>query len=82
MGVCFVLLEKRGPCQLRTVLRDVGLAEDIVTCSSASYGPGVEELFDVTLNDWSQRRNVGKFRMLLEFRSASLRLAAWRLLLG
>ena len=56
---------KRGRCQLRTVIGDVEFADDTVTCSSASFAPAVEQLFDETLNDWSQRRNVGKTERLL-----------------
>ena len=56
---------KRGRCQLRTVLGDVEFADDTVTCSAASFAPAVEQLFDETLNDWSQRRNVGKTERLL-----------------
>ena len=56
---------KRGRCQLRTVLGDVEFANDTVTCSAASFAPAVEQLFDETLNDWSQRRNVGKTERLL-----------------
>ena len=37
----------------------------MVTCSAASFAPAVEQLFDKTLNDWSQRRNVGKTERLL-----------------
>ena len=56
---------KRGRCQLRTVLGDVEFADDTVTCSTASFAPAVEQLFDDTLRDWSQRRNVGKTERLL-----------------
>ena len=56
---------KRGRCQLRTVIGDVEFADDMVTCSAASFAPAVELLFDETLNDWSQRRNVGKTERLL-----------------
>ena len=56
---------KRGRCQLRTVIGDVEFADDTVTCSAASFAPAVEQLFDETLNDWSQRRNVGKTERLL-----------------
>ena len=56
---------KRGRCQLRTVLGDVEFADDTVTCSAASFAPAVEQLFDDTLRDWSQRRNVGKIERLL-----------------
>ena len=40
-------------------------ADDTVTCSAASFAPAVEQLLDETLNDWSQRRNVGKTERLL-----------------
>ena len=56
---------KRGRCQLRTVLGDVEFADDTVTCSAASFALAVEQLFDETLSDWSQRRNVGKTERLL-----------------
>ena len=56
---------KRGRCQLRTVIGDVEFADDTVTCSAASFAPAVEQLFDETLNDWSQRRNIGKTERLL-----------------
>ena len=56
---------KRGRCQLKTVLGDVEFADDTVTCSTASFAPAVEQLFDDTLHDWSQRRNVGKTERLL-----------------
>ena len=56
---------KRGRCQLRTVMGDVEFADDTVACSAASTAPAVEQLFDDTLNDWSQRRNVGKTERLL-----------------
>ena len=56
---------KRGRCQLRTVLGDVEFADDTVTCSTASFAPAVEQLFDDTLRDWSQRQNVGKTERLL-----------------
>ena len=56
---------KRGRCQLRTVIGDVEFADDTVTCSVASFAPAVEQLFDDTLHDWSQRRNVGKTERLL-----------------
>ena len=64
---------KKGRCQLRTVLGDVEFADDTVTCSAASFAPAVEQLFDETLNDWSQRRNVRQsvswwFLMHLVFR--------------
>ena len=65
---------KRGRCRLRTVLGDVEFVDDTATCLAASFAPAVEQLFDWTLSDWSQRRNVGKTeRMHLEFRSVSLR---------
>ena len=48
---------KRKRSQLFTVLGDVEFADDTVTCASASYAPAVE-LFDATLQDWSQRRNA------------------------
>ena len=44
---------------------DVEFADDTVTCSSASAAPAVEQLFDETLRDWSQRRNTGKTERLL-----------------
>ena len=53
-------LRKRGRCQIRTVIGDVEFADDTVTCSRASFAPNVEALFDTTLTDWSQKRNVGK----------------------
>ena len=56
---------KRGRCQLRTVFGDVEFADDTVTCSAASFAPAVEQLFDDTLRDWNQRRNVGKTERLL-----------------
>ena len=55
---------KRGRCQLRTVLGGVEFADDTVTCSAASFAPAVQQLFDDTLNGWSQRRNVGKTECL------------------
>ena len=39
--------------------------DDTVTCASASYAPAVEQLFDATLQDWSQRRNAHKTERLL-----------------
>ena len=51
---------KRGRFQLRTVLGDVEFADDTVTCASASSAPLVEDLFDTTLRDWCQKRNVRK----------------------
>ena len=56
---------KRGWCQLRTLLGDVEFADDTVTCSAASCARAVEELFDSTLQDWSQRRNIAKTERLL-----------------
>ena len=56
---------KRGRCQLRTVLGDVEFADDTVTCAAAACAPAVEDLFDTTLRDWSQKRNVGKTERLL-----------------
>ena len=56
---------KKGRFQLRIVLGDVDFADDTVTCSSASHAVAVEDLFDNTLHDWSQRRNVGKTKRLL-----------------
>ena len=56
---------KRGRCQLRTVLGDVEFADDTVTCASAGSAPLVEDLFDTTLGDWCQRRNIGKTERLL-----------------
>ena len=56
---------KRGRCQLRTVLGDVEFADDTVTCASAACAPMVEDLFDATLQDWSQKRNVVKTERLL-----------------
>ena len=56
---------KRGRCQLRIVIGDIEFADDTVTCSAASFAPAVEQLFDETLSDWSQRRNVGKTERLL-----------------
>ena len=50
-------LRKKGKSQLRTVLGDVEFADDTVTCSAASSASAVEDLFDSTLQDWSQRRN-------------------------
>ena len=58
-------LRKRKPSQLFTVLGDVEFADDTVTCASASYAPAAEQLFDDTLMDWGQRRNVGKTERLL-----------------
>ena len=65
--VCFVLgrSRKRGRWQLRTVIGAVEFADDTVTCSAASLAPAVEQLFDDTLHDWGQRRNVGKTERLL-----------------
>ena len=66
MVVCFALdLLKKGRCQLRTVLGDVQFADDMVTCASAACAPMVEDVFDTTLQDWSQKRNVGKTERLL-----------------
>ena len=56
---------KRGRCQLKTVLGNVEFADDTVTCSSASAAPAVEQLFDETLRDSSQRRSTGKTERLL-----------------
>ena len=56
---------KRGRCQLRTVIGDIEFADDTVTCSAAGFATEVERLFDTTLQDWSQRRNVGKTERLL-----------------
>ena len=56
---------KRGRRPLRTGLGDIEFEDDTVTCSAASFAPAVEQLFDETLNDWSQRRNVGKTEQLL-----------------
>ena len=58
-------LRKKGKSQLRTVLGDVEFADDTVTCSAASSASAVEELFDSTLQDWSQRRNIAKTERLL-----------------
>ena len=58
-------LRKKGKSQLRTVLGDVEFADDTVTCSAASCASAVEELFDSTLQDWSQRRNIAKTERLL-----------------
>ena len=58
-------LRKKGRFQPRTVLGDVEFADDAATCSSASHVAAVEALFDSTLQDWSQRRNVGKTERLL-----------------
>ena len=58
-------LRKKGKCQLRTVLGDVEFADETVTCSAASSASAVEELFDSTLQDWSQRRNIAKTERLL-----------------
>ena len=51
-------LRKKGKSQLRTVLGDVEFADDTVTCSAASSASAVKDLFDSTLQDWSQRRNI------------------------
>ena len=56
---------KRKRSQLFTMLGDVEFADDTVTCASASYAPAVEQLFDATLHDWSQRRNAHKTERLL-----------------
>ena len=56
---------KKGRFQLRTVFGGAEFADDTVTCSSASHAAVVEDLFDNTLQDWSQRRNVGKTERLL-----------------
>ena len=56
---------KRQRSQLFAVLGDVEFADDTVTCASASYAPVVEQLFDATLHDWSQRRNAHKTERLL-----------------
>ena len=56
---------KKGRFQLRSVLGDVEFADDTVTCSSSSHAAAVEDLFDSTLQDWSQRRNVAKTERLL-----------------
>ena len=56
---------KRKRSQLFTVLGDVEFADDTVTCASASYAPVVEQLFDATLQDWSQRQNAHKTERLL-----------------
>ena len=56
---------KRGRRELRTVLGDIEFADDTVTCSAESFVPAVEQLFDDTLRDWSQRRNLGKTERLL-----------------
>ena len=56
---------KKGQFQLRIVLGDVEFADDTVTCSSSSHAAAVENLFDSTLQDWSQRRNVGKTERVL-----------------
>ena len=55
---------KRGRCQLRTVLGDVEFADDTVTYSAASFASVVDELFDETLHDWSQRRNIHRTERL------------------
>ena len=57
-------LRKKGKSQLRIVLGDVEFANDTDTCSAASSASTVEELFDSTLQDWSQRRNVAKTERL------------------
>ena len=56
---------KKGKCQLRSVLGDVEFADDTVTFSAASSAAAVENLFDATLQDWGQRRNVQKTERLL-----------------
>ena len=48
---------KKGRYQLKIVLGDVELADDTVTCSPASHSAAVEDLFDNTLQDWSQARD-------------------------
>ena len=67
MVVCFGLgLPGRGvDANFRMVLGDVEFADDTVICSAAPFAPAVEQLFDDALNDWSQRRNVGKTERLL-----------------
>ena len=59
------LLVRGVDANLGLVLGDVEFADDTVTCSTASFAPAVEQLFDDTLHDWSQRRNVGKTERLL-----------------
>ena len=47
------------------LLGDVEFADDTVTCSAASSASAVEELFDSTLQAWSQRHNIAKTERLL-----------------
>ena len=48
-----------GCCQLRTVLGNVEFADNTGTCSAASSGSAVEDLFDdATLHIWSQQGNA------------------------
>ena len=51
-------LRKRKRSQLFVFWGAVEFADDTVTCAFASYAPALEQLFDDTLQDWSQRRNV------------------------
>ena len=88
-GVLFRLRahRKRKRSQLFSVLGDVEFADDTVTCASARYAPAVEHLFDATLQDWSQRRNIRQSvflscRMLLGYRWVNLWLVVRNLGLG
>ena len=61
----FQVSEKEGSMPTWDCPRDVEFADDTVTCSVAFFARPVEQLFDDTLHDWSQRRNVGKMERLL-----------------
>ena len=64
-SVLFWSFPPKTPPHLGIEIHTRGCHDNTVTCASAACAPMVEDLFDTTLQDWSQKRNVGKTERLL-----------------